>query len=268
MLADIVLIVWILMTAVLGWKRRAAIELRTVLFLSLSYILARFAGLLLAPIASQFVAPGPITASAIVALIIWPIIYGVFAYAWKNFLPKQSDEAGIRIKVDAEGNPQLNHFGLRIQKLLGFVIGLIRGLVFYAGFIFFLMILTPSYLYTPEGRRITVVRTDSISMYWLHQIDPTLRRLDQVTAGLQILHAIRTKKTHSQRANQNPEIRKLLQTPQIKKIQRETKLLAHAITLGRRNSTLLLWIPQFQQLAADPSTASILQQITALYQIK
>ncbi len=264
MLADIVCGLWLIMSGILGWKRKAKMELPSLVILMLSYGGARFASLFLANTVDSIAKKGPLAGAAMATLVLWPVLYYTLQFVWKK-IPKGGNEAGIRISLDANGNPVVNRGSLLTKGLLGALFGLSRGVILYAGTLYILLLIVPSTMYK-DGRGTVIVHPNSITLKLVRQVDPTLKDMDSVTKGLQVLHHIRTRSRVRRKAYRNKKVRKLLKRPVIQNAYKNRKLLHRAShkRQGRRDSTLILWLRSYQEAVQDPKAVKALRRLTRL----
>lgn len=264
MLADVVCGLWLLMTAILGWKRKAKMEFPTLIILALSYGGARFGSLFLSGPVDSFAKKGPLAGAAMATVLLWPVLYYALQFVWKK-LPKGGNEAGIRITVDANGNPVVNRGSLLTKSFLGAVFGVGRGVILYTGTLYILLLIVPSTMYK-DGRGTVIVHPKSVTLKLVRQVDPTLKNMDSVTKGLQTLHLIRTSSKVRRKAYRSQDVRKLLRQPTIKKLRRKRKLLhrANYKRQGRRDSTLILWLRSYQETVTDPKSVQALKKLNKL----
>lgn len=261
MLADIVCILWLLMSAVLGWKRTSSLEFPSLLLTVLSYGLARLISPTLAEVVDGIAKKGVLTGAAIATLLLWPILYLVLHAVWKKIRPHGGSRS-IRIRVDADGNPMVNQASLLSRNALGTLFGLMRGVVLYSGILYILLLIIPSSMYK-DGRGTVIVHPKSISLKWIRRWDPTLRRMDQVNRGLQLLYGIKTRAKLRQKAYRTPQIAALLNSPDLITLSRNHKLLTRAVApnQGLRDSTLLLWLKSYQKAVFYDSSALALKKL-------
>ncbi len=256
MLADVIFILWIIMGGVFGWQRRAAIELYSFIILAVTFIFARLlAQFFMFPIASIFNSR-PIDTRLISFLILWLFLHIAVWKLWNAWSIKR--KANIRIRYDADGNPIANPIPFW-TKLLGFFIGIFRSAFLYAGIISALYLLVPSRFYK-NNRGTTLVHPNSISLRWIKQLDPDIRRLEEVTQGLRSLRSLKYNLHRRYRCFKRTSLRQIWKMPQIIHLRRNRKLLSRANhgRQGRRDASLLLWMPAMQETLADATTSNAL----------
>ncbi len=266
MLADIVCALWLVMSLVLGWKRKFKLEAPTFVILTISYILARIASIYLAHIVDGVMKKGPLTGAAVATLLLWPVLYYTLQYVWKQLRSKlPAGEAGIRISVDADGNPLINRSSLLGKSIGGAIVGLGRGIILYAGVLYILLLIIPSTMYK-DGRGTVIVHPKSVTLKLLRQLDPILLRMEQVTRGLQTIRGIQTRVKIRRKYRKSKQAQALYRSPEIKRIRKKRKLLrrANSKRQGRRDSTLLLWLKSYQHAVFDTKTATALHKLQTL----
>lgn len=264
MLADVVCILWLLMSVVLGWKRTSKLELPSLLLMASSYVLARIISPFLAEMVDGIAKKGVLAGAAFATILLWPVFYLLLDAIWKSIRPR-GQSAEIRIRIDVDGNPIVNHAGMLSRNVGGAVLGLLRGTILYSGILYLLLIIVHSTMYK-NGHGTVIVHPKSVSLRWIRQIDPTLSRMDQVNRGLQWLYSIRSRAQLRQMAYRNAKIMALLNSPPLLDLSRNRKLLtsANAAHLGKRDSALLLWIKSYQKTVANDASVRALNRLTAL----
>lgn len=256
MLADVLTCIWVTMAAVLGWKRRAAYEMLSLVCLALAYVAARGSAIFLGPTLGVSAKIGPVGGQFLATASLWLIFYIVLLQVVKR-LPRKA-EAGVRIEVDEDGNPVVR--GGVMPKIGGVLVGAVRGLVLFLGVVSLLVVLVPSFLYK-DGRGTAMIQPKSMTMKTIKQWEPTLRAMEDVTKGLRSLQHLRAnRKLRMQVIRKHPELKKLYDLPKIQKIRQDIKLLSRANKQrqGKRDSTLLLWLPSFQDAVRDAEVVDAL----------
>ena len=231
--------------------------------MALSYPLSRVGSVYLANVGDGFVKKGPLAGSAVVVIVLWPLLYFVLQSLWKKIRSKQAEsEEGIRISVDEFGNPVANRSGMFAKNLGGALFGLGRGAILYAGVLYLLLILVPSTMYK-DGRGTVIVHPKSVTLRWLRNTDPVLVRMDQVTRGLQTIRGIQRHTRVRRNYRKSSIAQSLYRSPEVKKLRKNSKLLSRASskTQGRRDSTLLLWLKSYQYAVFDTKTAKALHTL-------
>lgn len=263
MIADIVLGIWLVMAAIYGWKRKALLELNSVMMFAISYLIARvaagFAAPSLAGIKISGATLGPIGAEALASFVLWLTLYILLSLLWRKFKPS-GPESGIRIEVDAQGQPIAK--STTLKSLFGALFGMIHGTMLYAAILLWCMLLVPIISYK-DGKGITMIHPGSHVIKVLRMVDPLLQRIDWSVKGLRSLRFYNQHRKVRRKAHRDKSLRKAVQSKPIKKLRRNSKLLSRANSSkqGRRDGTLLLWMPAFQKLVADPKTAKELKHI-------
>ena len=259
MIADIVLAIWLVMAAVYGWKRKSLLEFNSLLVFIVSYGLSRVVASALAEPLAPKVGLGLVGTEVAVSFALCLTLYILLGLLWKKLRPVGS-ESGIRINVDAEGNPIVK--GAKLKAFLGALFGMAKGILMYAAVIFWLILLVPILSYK-DGKGLTVVHPDSLLIKNLRKVDPLIIRVDWSVKGLRTLRYLNRSRKARKRAYRNRKLRKLLKKKSIKKLRRNKKLLSRANSKkqGRRESTLLLWMPAFQQIVHSAQMTERLKQL-------
>lgn len=262
MIADVVLGIWLIMAAVYGWKRKALLEFNSLLIFVVSYAIARIASVSLAPIVESSLGWGPIGTQVVISFVLCIVLYIVLGMIWKKVRPIGS-ESGLRIELDAQGNPIVK--GVKLKALLGAVFGILRGALMYVAVLHWLMLLVPIVSYN-DGKGLTVVHPASYTIQTLRKLDPLLQRIDWTVKGLRTLRYTQHSRKARRKVYKDKTLRKWMRTKAGRRIQRNKTMLnrANSTKQGRRESTLLLWMKDFQQVVNDPHHSHMLQRIAHL----
>jgi hypothetical protein len=263
MLADILTGIWVLMAAILGWKRQMRYEGMSLLAVVISYILARWLGDLGGAAIGGALKIGDVGGATFLTMALWLILYIGAMKMGKRLMQRETEASNVRIELDEAGNPVVS--GGRFGKIGGLVVGGVRGAVLYGAVVAGLVVLIPSFLYK-DGRGTAMVQPGSQVMALLQRHEPQLRRLDEAVKGLRALGHLRKNRKAYQAASRQPELDALLKLPQIKALWKEVKLLEKADNQrqGRRHATLLLWMPAFQAAVRDTKTVEALAELSRL----
>lgn len=268
MVADIVLLIWLGMAAVYGWKRKMLIELNSLFMFLVSYAAARLVGMTF----SASLAPsmkmgdttfGPLGTEALISFGLFLILSLLLSFLWKKFKPA-GRQAGIRIEVDAQGQPIVK--GAKLKAFVGALLGMIRAALLYTAVLFWLMLLVPIVSFK-DGKGLRVARPKAYTVQFMRQVDPTLQSIEWTTRGMRALRNLQRNRKARRKAYRNKQIKALLRSQPIKAIYKQRGLLAWADKPkhGRRDSTLLLWLPGFQQAVSDKQTAAQLKQLAKAF---
>lgn len=255
MLADIICLLWVIMSTVFGMKRRVRMEFASLSVLLVSYFGARVMGIILTePLASALY--GPFGARLIVTLLAWILLYFFSWYIIRGFgfyKPREN----IRVDIDASGEPTSISFAT--EKLLGGVIGFLRGFLLFAALIAILVPLIPLMWYS-NGKGTAMVHPDSLVISWIRTVDPDLIGMDDSAKGLRsIRYFYRSPKLQAEYLK-DPEIKRILRIPSIKYLRKRKRLLRKASSeeQGVRDATLLLWMKLFQETIVDKKRVRVL----------
>jgi len=257
MLADIIFLLWVVGAGVLGWKRLFRVEVLALLSLLASYTAARLLAILLTgPLILSSL--GPMGTRWLLSAVLW-LGLAMALRPLVHRLRASENQHGIRVELDEAGEPVVR--GAFLLKASGFFVGCLNGAALYLAITALLIPMIPLLLYK-DGRGTVMIHPTSMSLRLLRDIDPDLRSLQKTAAGLRSLLAAGSAKNEASVKSQ-PRLREILGLPVIQEARKNKKLLDRADSekQGRRDPTLLLWLPSFQRLASDSSAVSALEEL-------
>ena len=252
MLADVVSIIWVVMAGAMGYKRRARVELPSLILIALTLLISRFVGSLLGPSLAGIGGIGPYEASLYTSLVLWLALYWPLLKGWNKW-NQWTPESGVRIELDELGNPVVK--GAALQGIFGLLLGVVRGAILYVGVVSCIIALVPGRLYK-DGRGTAVVHLDSKTMKWIKAYDPGFQKLLWTTRGLRSIQYLNTHWRARRSLVKTPAMKKIWQSEDIKALRKNRTLLNRAMRKrqGKKDPTLLLWLPAFQKAATSDAT--------------
>lgn len=257
MLADVLFGIWIVMSGALGWKRLGRHEIPSLLVLSITLLLSRLVAFVLMNPLAKVISRGPLEVFWVLSLTLWLLFFFLGWRFWLSWSNQRGGSVHTRIDMDEFGQPIVRGRGL--QVVLGIVFGLVRGAVLYLGIVSCLAALVPNYMYR-DGRGTAMIHAKSKSMQWMQMADPMLRRMGDVVQGLRSVRYIQRSTKAMRKVQRNASLKTLWNSRAIRTIRKDKRLLSRANQkrLGRRNPTLLLWIPSFHWAVTDAARAHAL----------
>jgi len=259
MIADVVGVLCILMSVVLGIKQLGRVAFPSFLIVTVSYLCARVIGFFATqPLAGAL--KGQIGARVAVTAVSWLILYFLFDFLWRKQVSKKPEE-GRRINFDADGNPIVGSMWPR--RINGAFWGLLRGIVSYGGIVTIMLSLTPIHFFK-NGHGTVVYHPNSTVMKVIIHYDPDQKSMEEVGRGLRSLHYYRTHRKVRRKARKDKELKALFADKTVKEMLTYKKEQKYAAKTrhGKRQASLLLWMPRFQELCVNSHKRSLLNRIS------
>lgn len=252
MLADVVCVIWVVLSGLLGAYLGIRAELYRLTLLVGSYAVARVVGVTLAEsLAAKLY--GVMGASLIVALVLWPVLYWTVRIVFEKIFAFRRHP--IRVNFSPDGEMIVGHSPFW-KRLFGGLIGAVRGGALFVGLLSLLIPLTPL-LFSKAGKGTAILHPASKVLRWIRQQDPRLTQIEAVARGLRSMRYAQRSRRMRRRAERSKEARQILRNRSVRSLFKRRALLnaAHSRKEGRKDAMLLLWRRDFQELVFQPYTS-------------